>query len=117
MRLRVRRDLLRRNGAGITTEEDAMRAWAEECAEKNGWVLNPDKKILDTVIRGLVRNRKKFGEQYCPCRLRSGDKEKDKAIICPCIYHKDEIAKDGHCHCQLYYRNDTTEKVIAEKKE
>jgi len=41
-----------------TTEDDEMRAWAEEYAKKNGWVLNPDKKILDTVIRGLVRNRK-----------------------------------------------------------
>ena len=49
-----------------TTEEDEMRAWAEEYAKKNGWVLNPDKKILDTVIRGLVRNRKKFGEQVLP---------------------------------------------------
>jgi ferredoxin-thioredoxin reductase catalytic subunit len=46
-----------------TTDEDDMRAWAEEYAKKNGWVLNPDKKVLDTVIRGLVRNRGKFGEQ------------------------------------------------------
>ena len=47
---------------------------------------------------------------------RSGDKEKDRAIICPCIYHKDEIAKDGHCHCQLYYRKDAAEKVTEAKK-
>ena len=71
-------------------------------------MLNPDKKILDTVIRGLLRNEQKFGKRYCPCRLRSGDVEKDRAIICPCIYHKDEIAKDGHCHCQLDYRKDAT---------
>ncbi len=43
-----------------------MRPWAEEYATKNGWVLNPDKKILDTVIRGLVRNQKKFGMQVLP---------------------------------------------------
>ena len=117
MRLRVQRDLLKKNGAKTTTEEDDMRAWAEGYAKKQGWVPDLDKKILDTVIRGLVRNKKKFGEQYCPCRLRSGDKEKDRAIICPCIYHKDEIAKDGHCHCQLYYRKDAAENVVAREQE
>jgi ferredoxin-thioredoxin reductase catalytic subunit len=69
-------------------------------------VLNPDADVLDRVIKGLARNEEKFGQRYCPCRLRSRDEEKDKAIICPCIYHKDEIAKDGHCHCMLYYRKD-----------
>ena len=99
-----------------TTEEDEMRAWAEEYAKKNGWVLNTDKKILDTVIRGLVRNKKKFGEQVLPVPAPSGDKEKDRMIICPCIYHKDEIAQDGHCHCQLYYRYDAAEQMKGEKK-
>jgi len=65
--------------------------------------------VLATVIRGLARNEQKFGERYCPWRLRSKDVEKDRAIICPCIYHQDEIAKDGHCHCQLYYRKDAAE--------
>jgi ferredoxin-thioredoxin reductase catalytic chain len=77
-------------------------------------VLNPDKKALGTVTRGLARNEKKFGEQYCPCRLRSADTEKDRAIICPCIYHKDEIVKDGYCHFQLYYRKDATQPVKGE---
>ena len=76
----------------------------------------PGQKVLDAVIRGLARNEKKFGERYCPCRIRSGEKEKDTAIICPCIYHKDEIAKDGHCHCQLYYRKDATEPVTGTDK-
>ena len=49
--------------------------------------------------------------------VRSGDKEKDKAIICPCIYHEDEIAKDGHCHCQLYYRKDTAETKTEDKND
>lgn len=92
-----------------------MRPWAKEYGKKNSWVLNPDGKVLDTVILGLARNRKKSGEQSCPCRFRRGEEEKDKAIVCPCIYHKDEIAKDGHCHCQLYYRKDAAEKVREKK--
>lgn len=87
-----------------TTEEEEMLKWAEGYARKHGWTLNADKKQLDTVIRGLVRNKKKFGRPYCPCRLRSGDEEKDREIECPCIYHKDEVATQGSCHCRLYYK-------------
>ncbi len=72
--------------------------------------------MLDTVISGLARNEKKFGERYCPCRLRSGDEKKDRAIICPCIFHRDEIAKAGHCHCQLYYRKDVEELLTGVKE-
>ena len=85
-------------------DEADMLKWAQGIARKNGWILNPDEKHLHTVIRGLVRNKEKFGRPYCPCRLRSGDEERDRAIECPCIYHKDEIAHDGHCHCLLYYK-------------
>ena len=79
-------------------------------------MLNPDQEVLAAVIRGLARNEQKFGERYCPCRLRSKDVEKDRAIICPCIYHRDEIAKDGHCHCQLYYRKDAAELATGAKE-
>ncbi len=89
------------------TENDAeaeMLEWAKTYAQSQGFALNTNTKQLETVIRGLVRNKAKFGHPYCPCRLRSGDPEKDAAIECPCIYHKDEIAKDGSCHCNLYFR-------------
>jgi ferredoxin-thioredoxin reductase catalytic subunit len=87
-------------------EQVAVLTWARNYARKHHWVLNPDEKKLGVVIRGLARNKRKFGEQYCPCRLRSGDKEKDAAIICPCVYHEDELKKDGSCHCRLYFRED-----------
>lgn len=85
-------------------EEAEMLTWARNYAKKHGWILNPDEKQLATVIRGLVRNKNKFGRPYCPCRLRSGDEEKDRAIECPCIYHKDEVADLGACHCRLYFK-------------
>jgi ferredoxin-thioredoxin reductase catalytic subunit len=110
----MRRNLLRQCGARTTSDEDEIRVWTEEYAKKNGWVLNPDKDVLATVICGLACNEKKFGERYCPCRLRSGHREKDRAIICPCIW--DEIAKDGHCHCQLYYRKDAAEPATGAKE-
>ncbi|WP_321506140.1 ferredoxin-thioredoxin reductase catalytic domain-containing protein [uncultured Methanoregula sp.] len=87
-----------------THAEEDMLKWAKAYAHKQGWSLSTDQKQLTTVIKGLVRNKTKFGHPYCPCRLRSGDEEKDMAIECPCIYHKDEVAKMGHCHCNLYYK-------------
>ena len=53
----------------------------------------------------LCATRPKFGQPYCPCRLRSGDEEKDRAIECPCVYHKDEVANQGSCHCRLYFKD------------
>lgn len=77
-----------------------------EYAEKNKIRLNPEKKIVDGIIKGLERNKDKYGEPYCPCRPVSGDREKDKANICPCIYHKEEIKTMGHCHCMLFVKKD-----------
>ncbi|MFA5294215.1 MAG: ferredoxin-thioredoxin reductase catalytic domain-containing protein [Methanoregulaceae archaeon] len=87
-------------------EEEEILEWAKQYAAKHHVMLNKDEKKLELVIRGLARNKRKFGEAYCPCRLRTGDKEKDAAIICPCIYHEDEIANEGSCHCRLYFRKD-----------
>ena len=84
--------------------EDEMLKWVKAYAQKQGWSLNEDPKQLGTVIRGLIRNKSKFGRPYCPCRLRSGDEEKDRSIECPCVYHKDEIANMGHCHCNLFFK-------------
>jgi len=85
-------------------DETEMLKWAKGYAQKQGWVLNPDETQLGIVIKGLVRNKTKFGHAYCPCRLRSGDEEKDRAIECPCIYHKEEVANQGQCHCHLYFK-------------
>ena len=59
-----------------TADEDEIRAWAEEYAKKNGWVLNPDKKVLSAVIRGLAHNKKKIGELYCPSGSGTGTKRR-----------------------------------------
>ncbi|MCX6723223.1 MAG: ferredoxin:thioredoxin reductase [Candidatus Staskawiczbacteria bacterium] len=74
----------------------------KEYAENNGFNLNPDEKTVERIINGLLNNKEKHGEMYCPCRRVTGNKEEDSQKICPCFWHKDEIAKDGHCFCNLY---------------
>jgi len=92
----------------MTGEEKALYkeilSWIRRYAEEKGLALNPDDRQFRAVVRGLVRNRLRHGERYCPCRIRSGDPEKDRLIICPCTYHEEEIAGEGHCHCNLFFR-------------
>jgi ferredoxin-thioredoxin reductase catalytic chain len=83
--------------------QEAILAWAQGYATARDWKVNPNEKQLGAVIKGLARNTTRFGEQYCPCRMRTGDLEKDKEIICPCIYHEDEVKNDGYCHCRLFF--------------
>jgi len=73
-------------------------------AKSNGFRLNPDKKTVERVIKGLFENQKKYGKKFCPCRRVSGDQAEDAKKICPCAFHKDEIEKDGHCFCNLFVK-------------
>lgn len=83
-------------------EEIKIRTMLNDYVAHSPYTLNPDTKIVDRVVKGLVMRKIKFGHAYCPCRLVMGDFEKDKKIICPCVYHVEEIERDGECHCNLF---------------
>lgn len=73
-------------------------------AEKAGYALNPDERVVKAVIRGLALNELRYGKPYCPCRRITGDLDRDSLIICPCAYHKEEIERLGRCHCGLFVK-------------
>jgi ferredoxin-thioredoxin reductase catalytic subunit len=77
---------------------------ANDYAKKAGINLNPDDKKVDIIMKGLFKNQKDKGELYCPCRLVTGNKEKDSEIICPCVFHRGEIELEGHCRCFLFFK-------------
>ena len=77
---------------------------AEAYAKLKGFKLNPDKKGLNFILNGLEKNREKYGFPYCPCRIITENKEKDKEIICPCVYHRGEIELQGYCLCKLFWK-------------
>lgn len=85
----------------MTTIEEIIKKY-EAYAEQSGFKLNPNRKVVEGIVKALIEREKKFGEKYCPCRRVTGDKEEDKKIICPCMYHKAEIGKDGKCFCGLF---------------
>ena len=76
----------------------------QEYAKKNGFSLNPNRKIVEGIVKSLLEREKKFGGRYCPCRRITGNPEDDKKIICPCAYHREELERDGHCLCRLFVR-------------
>ena len=81
---------------------EALRRKMQEYAESSGIKLNPDKKQVDWVLNALIKRKEKFGEIYCPCRVITGNRKKDKEIICPCVFHRGEIELQGHCKCNLF---------------
>jgi ferredoxin-thioredoxin reductase catalytic chain len=81
---------------------DELIKFFSEYAQKNGFQLNPDRKVVERIINGLLENEKIKGKKYCPCRILSGDEKEDLKKVCPCIYHKAEIEKDGKCYCGLF---------------
>ena len=60
---------------------------------KEGWMVNPNAKTVENVIRGLIRCK---GE--CPCGEENSSYQKQ----CPCSNYME----GGHCHCNLYVMTD-----------
>ncbi len=87
---------------GERLHKEELRARLERYLEGKDYSFNPDADTVDSVLTAMSKRFGKFGKDYCPCRLVSGDAEKDANIICPCAYHEQELAKDGHCHCHLF---------------
>jgi len=76
----------------------------QDHAKDNGFQLNPNQKVVNSLIEALLEKEKKYGKKYCPCRRVKESQEENDKIICPCIYCKEEIKRDGHCHCFLFVK-------------
>lgn len=76
-----------------------LRDW---CAE-NDFSLNPDEEHVYFTLDGVLRNERQQGLKYCPCRVPSGNFEKDLEIICPCNFQTQETwTEQARCWCGLF---------------
>lgn len=73
-------------------------------AETTGYKLNSDYDVITTAVKNIANNKRKYGEWYCFCQKRTGDKEKDKKIICPCARRARDVETRGSCKCGLYIK-------------
>lgn len=80
--------------------------------EPKGYFFSTDRPWVDGLLNGLLLNKERYGYMVCPCRLASGDKEKDRDIICPCVYRTEDVAEYGSCYCNLYVSSDWNEGKI-----
>jgi ferredoxin-thioredoxin reductase catalytic subunit/rubredoxin len=76
--------------------------------ETAGYLLNPDKEFVLSLMEGLLTNEERYGYQSCPCRLAEGVREKDLDIICPCDYRDPDLDEFGACYCALYVSEEIT---------
>lgn len=84
-------------------EKLKLRKKLQAYADSQNFKLNENEKALDGILAALLRNKKFKGEIYCPCRIITGNNEKDREIICPCVFHRGEIELQGHCKCTLFW--------------
>ena len=87
-------------------EEEALRRRLAGYVSGKPFHLNPAVEVVAGLIKAMIRRRVKMGEYYCPCRVVTGDREQDRAIICPCDYHLAELEDQGYCHCRLFVAGD-----------
>ncbi len=80
--------------------------------EPKGYFFNRDKEFVMELLNSLLTNKERYGYMSCPCRLASGDKEKDKDILCPCIYRAPDVEAYGSCYCGLYVSKEWNEDKI-----
>ena len=80
--------------------------------EAKGYYFNTNKDRTFELLAGLIVNKERYGYMCCPCRLASGDREKDKDITCPCVYREPDVEEFGSCYCNLYVSKEWNEEKI-----
>lgn len=85
----------------------------ERSQGKKGYHLNPDRELTLSLLEGLLENKDRYGYMCCPCRLASGDRERDRDIICPCVYRDPDLAEYDQCYCALYVSPDWDPETMA----
>lgn len=91
-----------KEATGIRTEVDDLHDLLKKAQEARGYQFNNNRERTFDLLRALLFNRDRYGYMACPCRLASGNREKDRDIICPCVYREPDVRDYGACYCQLY---------------
>lgn len=86
----------------------------KKAQEAQGYFFNKDRERTFELLEALLVNKERYGYMVCPCRLASGDREKDKDIICPCVYRKPDVEEYGSCYCNLYVSRQWNEEKIPQ---
>jgi ferredoxin-thioredoxin reductase catalytic subunit len=89
--------------------------------EPEGFYFSKDSSVVNDLLNSLLINKERYGYMACPCRLATGEREKDKDIICPCEYRGPDVREYGSCYCALYVSKEWNEgkmeaRVVPERR-
>ena len=87
----------------------------QKAQEPKGYFFNKDRESVDDLLGRLLINKERYGYMSCPCRLASGDRDKDKDIFCPCVYREPDVQEYGSCYCALYVSKEWNDGPIEHK--
>ncbi|MGA1864025.1 MAG: ferredoxin-thioredoxin reductase catalytic domain-containing protein [bacterium] len=93
-------------------EAEKLYETLKKIQEPKGYFFNKDKDRVLDLLDSLIVNKKRYGYMSCPCRLASGNREKDKDILCPCVYRAPDVVDYGSCYCNLYVSREWNEGKI-----
>lgn len=82
--------------------------------EPKGYYFNFDREKVFDLLDSLLKNKDRYGYMSCPCRLSSGNREKDRDIICPCAYREADVKDFGSCYCALYVSQEWNEGKLTQ---
>ena len=91
---------------------DELYEMLKKVQEPKGYYFNKDKNWVLNILKDLLINKERYGYMGCPCRLASGDREKDRDIMCPCAYREADVKEYGSCYCNLYVSSQWNEGKI-----
>jgi ferredoxin-thioredoxin reductase catalytic subunit len=97
------------------TDVEKLYEALKNVQEPKGYYFNKDKRLTFELLGGLIKNKERYGYMACPCRLASGDRERDSDIICPCAYRTMDVEEFGSCYCNLYVSREWNEGAIEHR--
>ncbi len=94
------------------SDVETLYTMLRKVQEPKGYYFNKDKDRVFDLLEALLTNKERYGYMSCPCRLASGDREKDQDITCPCVYRGPDVEEYGSCYCNLYVSKAWNEEKI-----
>jgi ferredoxin-thioredoxin reductase catalytic subunit len=88
---------------------EELYQFLKKSQEPKDFFLNNDSGLVNDLLNSLLINKERYGYMSCPCRLATGEREKDKDIICPCEYRDEDVREFGSCYCALYVSKEWNE--------
>ncbi len=101
-------EIIGRDHPALDDREGVLAAWQWFSDQSPTVRLTAKADEMELLCKGVLENLRTKGQRYCPCRLPTGDREKDEGLICPCNFLRQPTFKEtGECWCGLFVRRGT----------